>query len=101
MSVQGNVYLLHFDEPYQHARHYIGWSENIEERLEAHRCGRGARLMEVVSSAGIGFQLARTWRGDRHLERKLKKRHNASQLCPICRAAKQATLTTDSEAVAA
>ena len=22
----GIVYLLHFDRPYQHARHYTGWS---------------------------------------------------------------------------
>jgi hypothetical protein len=40
-----------------------------------------------VVAAGIGFQLVRTWEGDRTLERTLKNRHNApARLCPLCRA---------------
>lgn len=79
------VYLLHFDQPYQHARHYLGSSDDLLARLEAHRCGRGARLMEVVVTVGIGFVLARTWPGGRDVERRLKNQHNAPRLCPICR----------------
>lgn len=79
------VYLLHFDKPYHHARHYLGSTDNLENRLAEHRGGKGARLMEVISDAHIGFVVARTWLGGRDLERKLKRRHDSPALCPICR----------------
>jgi hypothetical protein len=41
--------------------------------------------MQVVGEAGIGFQLARTWDGDRYRERALKRQGGASRRCPICR----------------
>ena len=63
-DAQGTVYLLHFSEPYKHARHYTGWTEDLPARLGAHGNGRGARLMEVIKVAGIGFPLARTWPRD-------------------------------------
>lgn len=78
------VYLLHFDKPYKHAQHYIGYTDNLVWRLHLHFIGRGARLLEVVHDAGIGWTLARTWEGDRHLERRLKDRHGAARFCPIC-----------------
>jgi predicted GIY-YIG superfamily endonuclease len=83
------VYLLHFDVRYRHAGHYTGFCEDsrLEERLAEHRSGRGARLLEVVTAAGITFTLARTWDGDRKKERRLKKRGGASRHCPICREA--------------
>jgi len=79
------VYLLHFDRPYKHAKHYIGYTTDLEARLQAHTNGTGARLMEVIANAGIGFTLARTWDGDRKLERRLKKQKQTPRLCPICR----------------
>ena len=83
------VYLIHFDEPYKHARHYLGSSSCLDARLRLHRNGNGARLMEVISEASISWELARlwectTWSESRDLERHLKKRHNSPQLCPIC-----------------
>src|SRR5215475_673104 len=83
-GVPGIVYLLHFDRPYQHARHYTGWSEDLPKRLAEHAEGRGARLTAVVRAAGIGWQLARTWTADRCFERRLKRRHGAARYCPIC-----------------
>lgn len=80
----GTVYLLHLDPPFRHARHYTGWTSNLDERLEAHRAGRGARLMEVVWEAGGSFRLARTWPGSRALERAIKDLRNAPRLCPVC-----------------
>lgn len=80
------VYLLHFNKPYRHAQHYIGYAANLDRRLAAHRAGHGARLLEVINAAGITWEMARTWDGDRTLERRLKNWHKASQLCPICRA---------------
>ena len=78
------VYLLHFVTPYHHARHYLGVARNLKSRLTQHAMGQGARLMEVITSAGIEWRLARTWRGDRQLERRLKDRKNSPLLCPIC-----------------
>lgn len=81
----GTVYLLHFSEPYCHARHYMGYTPgSVEDRVREHQCGRGARLVEVVTNAGIALDLVRTWSGGRKLERRLKNRHGAPRLCPIC-----------------
>src|SRR6266568_4273614 len=81
---KGTVYLLHFDRPYEHAKHYLGWTSDLESRLAEHRDGRGARLMTVVKNAGIGFSLARTWEGTRTRERQLKRMGGASRRCPLC-----------------
>lgn len=81
------VYLLHFDRKLHHAQHYLGIADRLEDRLQAHRSGNGARLMQVITEAGITWRLARTWSdGTRELERRLKNRHNSPRLCPICRA---------------
>lgn len=78
------VYLLHFDRAYKHARHYLGTTINLAERIERHRSGQGARLVEVITAAGIGFQCVRTWKGGRKKERSLKRLHNGAKLCPVC-----------------
>ncbi|MGO9899899.1 MAG: hypothetical protein ACLP0J_09445 [Solirubrobacteraceae bacterium] len=47
----GTVYLLHFDVPYRHARHYTGWTgRDLPGRLAQHQAGAGALLplSEVV-----------------------------------------------------
>lgn len=85
----GTVYLIHFDEPYKHARHYLGWARDLAARMKEHRNGRGARLMEVIKDAGITWRVARTWPGTRDLERAIKERHNTPRLCPECTPAPQ------------
>ncbi len=84
-EVTGTVYLLHFDTPYRHARHYLGWTENLDQRLARHRAGDGARLMAVITDAQITWRLARTWDGTRRAERRLKNRGGHARICPICR----------------
>lgn len=82
---RGTVYLLHFDAPYQHARHYIGFAVDLEARLKEHEKGQGSRLLAVVAAAGIGWVLARTWQNvDRYVERQLKNRGGAGRICPHC-----------------
>jgi predicted GIY-YIG superfamily endonuclease len=81
----GTVYLLHLDEPFGHARHYTGWASDLHGRLAHHAAGTGANLLRHVAKAGIGWQLARTWQGDRYLERRIKRRGGATRRCPICR----------------
>lgn len=82
----GVVYLLHFTSPYKHARHYTGWTADLDARLAAHRSGQGARLMEVIKAAGVGFIVAKTEPGTRTRERQLKRQGGASKRCPVCAA---------------
>lgn len=85
------VYLLHFDRPYHHARHYLGFTSDLETRLALHARPNGSshhRLMQVIHAAGIGFSVARVWPdGDRELERRLKRRKAGPRLCPLCQPA--------------
>jgi hypothetical protein len=54
------VYLIHFETPFRHARHYTGWTAgDLDARLAQHRAGAGARLMAVITQAGIDRTLAR------------------------------------------
>ena len=81
------VYLIHFDRPLHHARHYLGYCADgtLEVRLIRHRAGRGARLLAVLRELNIGWRVVRVFEGDRHLERRLKGR-SSSRLCPVCTA---------------
>jgi len=81
----GTIYLLHFDQAVaDHARHYLGWTSDLDARLDAHREGRGARLMEVCKERGITWHVSRTWEGTRDRERALKDRAESPRLCPDC-----------------
>lgn len=71
----------------------IGWRKQITpfqaaglaSRLADHRAGRGARLLEVVTDAGIIFELTRIWIGTREgHEKALKDLNNRVVLCPVC-----------------
>jgi len=80
----GTVYLLHFERPYRHARHYMGWTLNLEARLDEHLAGTGARLLEVITAEGIGFMCVRTWPGKTLREEKRLKNCPRKKLCPVC-----------------
>jgi hypothetical protein len=77
-------YLLHFDGAVHGARHYLGWSVDIERRVRTQLSGRGARLVRQALRSGVTVELVRVWpAADRKQERRLKlrapKRH-----CPKC-----------------
>lgn len=79
------VYLLHFSEPYRHARHYRGSTlRPLRVRLAEHAAGHGARLLAVVQAAGITWELARVWPGGKVRERQLKRQGGAARQCPMC-----------------
>lgn len=79
------VYLIHFDNKYKHAQHYIGITCNLKRRIREHKAGRGNPLLRAVTQAKINWRVIRTWEnanyGD---EARLKSRHNARLLCPVC-----------------
>lgn len=83
------VYLLHFEKPIAPGRHscqhYLGSADDLDARLRKHAQQPDARLLQVAKERGIGFEVVRTWTGDRQLERKLKQRKAGPELCPICR----------------
>jgi hypothetical protein len=84
---RGGVYLLHFDQRYEHAGHYTGHADDFSNRVAEQASGdsRAARLMQVITQAGIGFRLARVWPGaSKARERQLKNSGGASRYCPIC-----------------
>lgn len=84
----GGVYLLHFDSRISGChttQHYLGWSDNFENRMIEHQLGRGARLTQVAIERHITWTIARLWPGkDRKFERFLKNKKNSPRLCPIC-----------------
>ena len=80
----GVIYMLHFEQPYRHARHYVGWTEDLLDRLEAHSTGHGARLIAVIWAAGIGFTAIRISEGTRTTERAIKNAGGATRYCPAC-----------------
>jgi predicted GIY-YIG superfamily endonuclease len=84
-KTKGTCYLLHFSRPYKHARHYLGWTVDLQSRLDAHLEGTGSRLMEVITEEGISFECVRIWPGmTLRDEKKLKAQHSV-KLCPVCR----------------
>jgi hypothetical protein len=94
----GTVYLIHFSQvyvpypdapPHCCAGHYTGFADGgpagLRRRLAKHGTWEGARLMLVITRAGIGWQLARLWwPGTRDLERRLKVQGGGRRRCPLC-----------------
>lgn len=81
------VYLLHFDKPYKHARHYLGFTRNKDAltRFAEHGTAKGARLTRVAVENGVKLTLAAVWPGaPRSFERKLKNRADVAKWCPCC-----------------
>jgi len=85
-NTPGFVYLLHFDKPYKHAQHYLGWTSDLERRLRSHRSGNRnyCVLTSVITWEGIAWRVARLWSGTLGLEKKLKRQKGNKRLCPIC-----------------
>ncbi len=88
------LYLLHFDRPYKHARHYLGWSADVaslQRRVEAHAAaslgyGKNHKLMIAARAAGISFIVSRIWPHGTRADEKRKKQRGHARHCPICRA---------------
>jgi len=82
-----SVYILHFNEKFYHAQHYVGCTENMQRRTREHlHCYPcGSNLVRAVIKKGIEVVVAKVYPdGDRALEKKIKATKNTSKLCPIC-----------------
>src|SRR6266511_1187329 len=92
-GLRGGVYLLHFEQRYEHAGHYTGHADDFGIRVTEQASGdsRAARLLQVITQAGIGFRLASVWPGaSKAYERSLKNSGGASRYCPICQQERKA-----------
>jgi len=81
------VYLIHFSQPFHHARHYIGFCEEngLEKRFLRHKSGDGSRLLRALVQNDIEFSIVRVWPGaSRTFERQLKNRKKSGHFCPVC-----------------
>lgn len=93
-NAPGTLYLLCFERalgdvsrPRMSARHYLGWTNgvSVEERVQRHLAGGGARIVAAAAKAGIGVEVVWTSPGTRNDERRLKNAgHFGERLCPRC-----------------
>jgi hypothetical protein len=87
-----SLYLLHFDPPYRHAGHYLGFTPDlqVDRRAREHMDGvehKASPLVLAALNAGSTIVISRRWEGpqyDRKAERAKKTRGHA-RLCPLCR----------------
>lgn len=95
--MEAEVYLIHFAYPFvrgkRSCQHYLGSTVvGVNKRCDLHRKGRGAKLMQLVTAAGIPWTVVRTWTttpAERYkLERSLKNKRNHKRLCPSCKGGK-------------
>ena len=86
-----DLFLLHFDPPYQHAQHYLGYAVGT---------GRGSsyakaiarctaigphELVMAAQSAGCQITVADVLVGaGRALQRQMRASHHLHRFCPIC-----------------
>ena len=81
------VYVMHFEPPFKHARHYVGFTEHddVATRLDEHLKGAGSRLVRAVAKAGHAVHIAHVFIGaDRHFERRIKNHKDVCQWCRLC-----------------
>jgi predicted GIY-YIG superfamily endonuclease len=84
LDTPGRVYLICFERPYKHARHYMGWTaRSIEERIAEHMTGKGSRLMAAVVNAGISWEVVKVWEGATLRDELRWKSGSAGRKCPI------------------
>lgn len=86
-----DLFLLHFAEPYHHARHYLGYAVGT---------GRGSRyardiaecvaigpheLVQAVQWSGIAIDVADVLVGEgRATQRAMRATHNLARYCHLC-----------------
>lgn len=87
----GTIYLIHFDDkigPKDNSRsmaqHYLGWSSDLDKRLDRHRLGQGSSIMRFVEQSGVPWKVTKVWEGTRDDERALKNQKNIKRYCPMC-----------------
>jgi len=80
-----HVYLLHFEAPIHHAKHYTGSTNDLARRFAEHFAGEGSAITAELKKRGLGFRVARVWKVEtRESEYIAKLQKSGPKLCPIC-----------------
>lgn len=89
-----DLFLLHFEPAYHHARHYLGYSKGLGRgRHYAEQIARNVKigpheLVMAVQAAGCEISVADVWVGaSRPEQRRMRSNGSLSRFCPICQAA--------------
>ena len=52
LKLMTTVCLIQFARPSERVRHYLGYTAELEARVEQHRNGTGTRLLQVITQVG-------------------------------------------------
>jgi hypothetical protein len=90
----GTVYLFHFSAPLGNlsnpraqARHYLGFTEDLDARIAKHLAGKGAKIVAAALKQGLVFEIYH-WPAPLATEKLIKRRKETHVFCPACCAAK-------------
>jgi predicted GIY-YIG superfamily endonuclease len=83
----GTVYILHFSKNLAHAKHYIGFTTDLNQRIKDHHAGNSnsAKIMQAVKQNSITFIIGNIFKNKtRSFERNLKNQKHSNRYCAIC-----------------
>ncbi len=84
----GFCYLIHLDDPLANgSQHYIGYArdrQHLEERIQKHLAGIGARYLKVAHRQKVSYRVVRIWRSATSADEKRLKQLGGKNLCPHC-----------------
>lgn len=96
-----DLYLLHFDPPYRHARHYLGYAIGTGRgrsyaKAQAEGMAIGAHeLVQAAQWGGVVISVADVLVGEgRATQRAMRSSHNLARHCPICVSAAESVQET-------
>lgn len=82
------TYLIHCEDEYGSAEHYLGSTreDQLARRLRQHGNGSGHRITAALRYTHPRWQLAKLWKSpDRTWEHALHRVNEVGILCPLCR----------------
>lgn len=93
-----DLYLLHFDPPYRHARHYLGYAigtgrgrDYAKAQARGHAIG-AHELVQAAQADQVSIHVADVLVGaGRATQRAMRSSHNLARHCPICSNAQEAS----------
>jgi predicted GIY-YIG superfamily endonuclease/GNAT superfamily N-acetyltransferase len=84
------IYLLHYQTALHHSQHYLGISDDPEQRIATHARGEGSSFTAEMARLGINFSVGMLAQcsvaKSRQYERTLKQSKNLHRYCDFCNA---------------
>ncbi|MEP0546408.1 MAG: GIY-YIG nuclease family protein [Rhodothermales bacterium] len=82
------VYVVRLRRPLCHARHYVGWTCDLPNRVRQHLTGRGSALLNAANAYGIRWDVVHviacpSWKVAQELERHIKRSRHVTRWCPV------------------